>query len=169
MDCSWRAMLACTVFGRAMDAMSSGNNKCPCSLLPNRSHILRPDRLHHCRRLLVAVLPEHGRREEKCKLKIPKNQRETDTISLLPELEHSIQLLHRRRCSRWSLLRCVCSPKPIFCMLTRHNLDTRRTDRRRQQHENCFSCDYITAGGILCFTFLLLPPLSVAHFFFFLW
>lgn len=47
-------------------------------------------------------------------------------------------------------------------MLTRHNLHMKRTDRRRQQHENCFSCDYITAGGILCFTFLPPPAVSVA-------
>lgn len=70
MDCSWRALSTCMVFDRAAGAMSSGNNKCPCSPLPSRNHILRPDRLHHCHRLLVAVLQERGRMEEKCKLNI---------------------------------------------------------------------------------------------------
>lgn len=71
MGYSWRVVSVCTVFDWPADAMSSGNNKCLCSLLPNHNRILRPDRRHRYRRLLVVVLlwhPEWAHRRKWAKM-----------------------------------------------------------------------------------------------------
>lgn len=55
-DCKVHAALICTVFRRTADIYVVGNSNYLCSLLPNRSRILRPAPRHRFRKLTFAVL-----------------------------------------------------------------------------------------------------------------
>lgn len=56
MDCNWHVVVVCMACDLRVDALTSGNSICLCSLLPSHNHILHLVRQLHFRRWQFVVL-----------------------------------------------------------------------------------------------------------------